>query len=99
MRLDKQRLLQAIFGVDTKKSIGDNALNEILSELEPRYIFILQHRYGNHSTPIKTIAAICPRADGNVGVTTERVRQLEHAALRKLKHPSRIRRLCRESKD
>jgi RNA polymerase primary sigma factor len=62
---------------------------EVLSSLSPRERRVLDLRYGLESGKQHTLDEI-----GNeLGVTRERIRQIETKALRKLRHPSRSKKL------
>ena len=64
-------------------------LENVLNTLNPRERDVLRLRYGLDDGRVKTLEEI-----GNVfSVTRERIRQIEAKALRKLKHPSRSRKL------
>jgi RNA polymerase primary sigma factor len=64
-------------------------VEEILEDLPPREVRILQLRYGLVDGQTYTLEEV-----GNkMGVTRERVRQIEAQALRRLRHPGRSRRL------
>ena len=60
-------------------------LNEVLATLTPREADVLRMRYGLDNEPPKTLEDV-GRA---FNVTRERIRQIEAKALRKLRHPSR----------
>ena len=54
--------------------------------LDPREKQIIEGRYGFNGKPRKTLQQL-----GDIfGVCRERIRQIERKALRKLKHPSRL---------
>ena len=64
-------------------------LNAVLDTLPPREAQIIRLRYGlNGGTPL-TLEEVGKQ----FGLTRERIRQIEHKALRRLRHPSRMRRL------
>jgi RNA polymerase primary sigma factor len=64
-------------------------IDEVLGTLLPREQRILQLRFGLEDGRSRTLEEV-----GNVfGVTRERIRQIEAKAIRKLRHPSRSRRL------
>ena len=72
---------------------------EALATLEPREQEILKIRYGlgpdgEHHT-LEDTAVILSRTWGGTPLTRERIRQIESAALRKLRHPSKGARLRR----
>ena len=65
------------------------SLADILQDLPPREVYILKMRYGLGGGVPHTLA----EAGKKLGVTRERVRQIEAQALRRLRHPARARRL------
>lgn len=64
-------------------------INEILDTLTKREKIILINRYGLEGKDEKTLDEI----GKELGITQERVRQIENKALRKLRHPSRSRKI------
>jgi len=64
-------------------------VEEVLATLDPREARVLQMRFGLKDGQTHTLEEVGRR----FGVTRERVRQIEAKALRKLRHPSRSRRL------
>jgi RNA polymerase primary sigma factor len=64
-------------------------LQEILQDLPPREVRILQLRYGLVDGETYTLEEVGKK----LGVTRERVRQIESQALSRLRHPTRRRRL------
>ncbi|MCM1530003.1 MAG: RNA polymerase sigma factor RpoD [Alistipes sp.] len=60
-------------------------LNEVLSTLTPREANVLRLRFGLEDGKARTLEEVGQRFD----VTRERIRQIEAKALRKLRHPSR----------
>ena len=62
---------------------------EILKELTPREAKVLQLRYGLDNNRPHTLEEV----GKEFNVTRERIRQIEAKALRKLRHPSRSRKL------
>jgi RNA polymerase primary sigma factor len=64
-------------------------IDEILSSLSPREGMVLQLRFGLKGRQPHTLEEVGRK----FGVTRERIRQIEAGALRKLRHPRRIRRL------
>lgn len=64
-------------------------LNEVLLELTDREEKVLRLRFGLDDGKIRTLEEVGKEFD----VTRERIRQIEAKALRKLKHPSRSKRL------
>ena len=64
-------------------------VSEILDELSETEITVLKGRYGFDSEAPKTLEEV----GSSIGVTRERVRQIEQKALNKLKHPTRARKL------
>lgn len=70
-------------------SMGRNALLNALDSLTPREADVIRLRTGfddNRSLTLEDVGAI-------YGVTRERIRQIEAKALRKLRHPSRAKKL------
>ena len=64
-------------------------LNEVLATLTPRENEVLKLRFGLKDGKTRTLEEV-----GEVfGITRERIRQIEAKALRKLRHPSRSKRL------
>ncbi len=64
-------------------------IEEVLCTLTPREEEVLKLRFGLHGGTCHTLEEV-----GNMfGVTRERIRQIEAKALRKLRHPSRSRKL------
>ena len=64
-------------------------LDDVLDTLTPREKKVLQLRFGLNDGRARTLEEV-----GNVfGVTRERIRQIEAKALRKLRHPSRSKKL------
>ena len=64
-------------------------LNEVLLELTDREVKVLRLRYGLDDGRTRTLEEV----GKEFNVTRERIRQIEAKALRKLKHPSRSKRL------
>ncbi len=64
-------------------------IDDILSSLSPREDMVLQLRFGLKDGQPHTLEEVGRK----FGVTRERIRQIEAGALRKLRHPRRIRRL------
>jgi RNA polymerase primary sigma factor len=64
-------------------------LRYILQDLPPREVRILQLRYGLVDGETYTLEEVGKK----LGVTRERVRQIESQALSRLRHPARSRRL------
>jgi RNA polymerase primary sigma factor len=65
------------------------SLHEALNELPPREVRILQLRYGLLDGQAYTLEQVGRK----MGVTRERVRQIESQALNRLRHPSIRRKL------
>ena len=64
-------------------------LDELLEELPPREMRVLQLRYGLDGGDPMTLKEVGRK----MGITRERVRQVEAKAIRKLQHPVRARKL------
>ncbi len=69
-------------------NLKDN-LNELLGTLDPRSRAVIIKRFGLNSGEPMTLEQVGKEFD----VTRERIRQIEAKALRKLRHPSRIKKL------
>jgi RNA polymerase primary sigma factor len=71
------------------KQLLKDHLEEVLKTLSEREAKVLRLRFGLEGTKSMTLEEV-----GKVfGVTRERIRQIEAKALRKLKHPSRRKKL------
>ena len=64
-------------------------LQDMMSTLKPREVSVLRMRFGLDGKDTHTLREIGEK----LGVTRERVRQIENTALRKLRHPRHRRRL------
>ena len=64
-------------------------LKEVLESLTPRERRVIELRFGLHDGRSRTLNEV----GGEFGLTRERIRQIEHEALNKLRHPSRSRKL------
>jgi RNA polymerase primary sigma factor len=64
-------------------------VRDTLMTLSPRERRVIERRFGLEDDQEQTLTAI----GREIGVTRERIRQLEASALRKLRHPSRAKRL------
>jgi RNA polymerase primary sigma factor len=71
------------------KQLLKQQIEEVLGTLSPREQRILQLRFGLEDGRNRTLEEV----GKEFGVTRERIRQIEAKALRKLRHPSRSRRL------
>ena len=69
--------------------VGDLALCRVLASLTPREERVLRMRFGIGMNTDHTLEEVGQQ----FSVTRERIRQIEAKALRKLKHPSRSRKL------
>jgi RNA polymerase sigma factor (sigma-70 family) len=77
---------------DDRKMLDDfqPTLSQIMDEcLSPRYRDVLERRFGLLTGREETLYEIA----SDMGVTPDRIRQLEAVAIRKLKHPDRSKRL------
>ncbi|HIC94127.1 MAG TPA: sigma-70 family RNA polymerase sigma factor [Anaerolineae bacterium] len=73
----------------TSQSMLAEKLKEVLSTLSPREAQILRLRFGLQDGHCYTLEEVGQK----FGLTRERIRQIEGEALRKLRHPRRIRQL------
>ncbi|MFA7188218.1 MAG: RNA polymerase sigma factor RpoD [Alphaproteobacteria bacterium] len=64
-------------------------VTNILSELDPKEETVLRQRFGMSTNKTSTLEEV----GEYIGVTRERIRQIEQKALNKLKHPTRARKL------
>lgn len=70
-------------------SLLKEQLSEVLSTLAPREAKVLRLRFGLDDGRARTLEEV----GADFGVTRERIRQIEAKALRKLRHPSRSKKL------
>ena len=89
--MNKGYLLSAICGqYYTGILPTDDKLKAVLEEtLKGSELFVIENRFGDKSMTLKEVAAIYRRTDGVIGVTPERIRQIESRAIRKLRFYSR----------
>jgi RNA polymerase primary sigma factor len=73
----------------TSKQMLSENIEEVLSALSDREAKVLKMRFGLSSNRMMTLEEV----GKEFGVTRERIRQIEAKALRKLKHPSRRKKL------
>ena len=66
-----------------------DSLNEAMGDLPEREKMILQRRFGLEDSEPETLADIAK----DLGITAERVRQLQNAALQRLQKPAKLRQL------
>lgn len=67
-------------------------IDRCLAQLAPLEELVIRLRFGlddGISRTLREVGVICPRAHGGVGVTSERVRQIEAKALRRLRFRTR----------
>ena len=76
------------YDATSKRFLKDN-IEEVLAALSPREAQVLRMRFGLSGERAMTLEEVGSR----FGVTRERIRQIEAKALRKLKHPSRRKKL------
>lgn len=67
------------------QSVLHDRINELLKTLTEREALVIELRFGLNDNPPHTLEEV----GAILGVTRERVRQIEAKALRKLRHPSR----------
>ena len=73
----------------TSNAMLAEALKEILDTLTEREADVLRMRFGMYDGRTHTLEEV----GQNFGVTRERIRQIENKAIRKLRHPSRAKRI------
>jgi len=76
------------YDATSKRFLKEN-IEEVLAALSPREAQVLRMRFGLSGERAMTLEEVGSR----FGVTRERIRQIEAKALRKLKHPSRRKKL------
>lgn len=94
---DKETTLEQFITDVTQPSLYDkvskellkDALNKVLETLSPRERKVLMMRFGLEDSKPKTLEEV----GREFKVTRERIRQIEAKAIRKLKHPTRARKL------
>ncbi len=72
----------------TRELLKDQ-IDEVLDSLSPREKRVLQLRFGLEDGKLRTLEEV----GREFGVTRERIRQIEAKAIRKLKHPTRAKKL------
>jgi len=74
---------------ETSKELLKESIGDVLTTLDEREAKVIELRFGLAGQPPKTLEEV-----GSIfGVTRERIRQIEAKALRKLRHPSRRKKL------
>ncbi len=73
----------------TSQSLLKDKIRDVLSTLDPRERKVLEFRFGLEDGKPRTLEEVGKEFD----VTRERIRQIEAKALRRLRHPSRAKRL------
>ena len=73
----------------TSNALLAEALKEILDTLTDREADVLRMRFGMHDGRTHTLEEV----GQHFGVTRERIRQIENKAIRKLRHPSRAKKI------
>ncbi|MBE6457447.1 MAG: RNA polymerase sigma factor RpoD [Alphaproteobacteria bacterium] len=76
------------FASAAQKNLRD-IVTRILAELDPKEETVLRQRFGMSKNKPRTLEEV----GEYIGVTRERIRQIEQKALNKLKHPTRARKL------
>ena len=69
----------------------DEQIRVALETLKDREIFVLKRRFGDVRMTLQEIGDIIPRHAGGIGIHRQSVRRIEQMALRKLRHPIRLR--------
>jgi len=85
---ENQQLLN-ITHVDKNQKFNYDNINQVLSTLNEREVYIIENRFGLNNYKEQTLGQIAR----DLEISHERVRQIESKALRKLRHPSQLRRL------
>jgi len=75
--------------IELNASIIKQILDKFPDCLDPRARQIIEMRYGINGGKIETLQKIA----NSLGVSRERIRQIEKKAIRKLMHPSRLKKL------
>ena len=83
---DKQTKIQP---TSEKQKNLKKIVTQILAELDPKEETVLRQRYGMNKNKTSTLEEV----GEYIGVTRERIREIEQKALNKLKHPTRARKL------
>ena len=90
--LDSYELVYETYGelnADRSNAMLAEALKEILDTLTEREADVLRMRFGMFDGRTHTLEEV-----GQIfGVTRERIRQIENKAIRKLRHPSRAKKI------
>ena len=91
-----QKLYCAILGETTEAMnvpvVSTEQAENAISSLASREQEVIRLRFGFKGKPLTLdqVGVVLPRADGGIGLSRERVRQIEAKALRKLRHPKCI---------
>jgi DNA-directed RNA polymerase sigma subunit (sigma70/sigma32) len=84
-----QQLWNAVFGPGPAPCLRETRVLQVLEGLgDARGQQVVLMRYWQGKS-LQEIADTLPRASGLQGVSKERVRQIHHRTLRRLRHPSR----------
>lgn len=90
VRINKKKLALAVLEKVPWKLPSDEVVDNVLSTLSPRERAVVRLRFRRTQITLAAIGHILPtKTGGKIGVTRERVRQIEAYALRRLRHPSR----------
>ena len=91
--MNKRALMKAIYGDKYAENSNyeppNETLERIFATLNPQEIFVLTCRFTDPYMTLEDVGKSCPRFSGRIGVTRERVRQIEAKALHRLRHSSR----------
>lgn len=91
-----QKLYCAVLGETTDTTnmpvVSTEQVENAISSLALREQEVIRLRFGFKGKPLTLdqVGIVLPRAGGGIGVSRERVRQIEAKALRKLRHPKCI---------
>lgn len=90
VKINKRKLVLALLGKVPWELPSDEVIDNVLSTLSPRERAVIRLRFRRTPVTLEAIGHILPSKTGReIGVTRERVRQIEADALKRLRHPSR----------
>lgn len=83
--MDLEIFSKVIYGVEDDTILSEDAVNKVMSHLKDSERFVIIHRFTRPFKTLRAISLICPRADGGIGLTRERISQIEAKAIRKMR--------------